>query len=182
MAAETPRVTVHMVASLDGFVADREGGVSWLETSDSYEQRIGEESVEDFLETVGCFVVGSRTYETALALGWPYGDVPTIVLSRRDLPVERESVEVYAGDLKTLVNDRLKPSYGNVWAVGGSMVTSELLRLRLVDDIRITIAPIIIGGGVPFFARIAAQQPLHLKDVTAHRNGFVELSYEIRPD
>lgn len=180
MAPAPARVTVHMVASLDGFIAAKDGSVSWLETSDSYEHGADEADPEAFMTTIDCFVVGSRTYETALALGWPYGNVPTVVLSRRNLPVERESVELYSGDLTTLVNERLKPGYRNIWVVGGSMVTSEFLRLQLVDDLRLSIAPILLGEGVPFFARIRTQQSLHLKDVTASRSGFVDLWYEIR--
>jgi dihydrofolate reductase len=179
-AATTPRVTVHMVSSLDGFIARSDGSVSWLETSDRYEQGVDGEDAAEFLETVGCFVVGSRTYETALELGWPYGDVPTIVLSHRDLPVTRESVELYSGDLTRLVNDRLKPRYGNIWVVGGSTVAGDFIRLQLADDVRLSIAPVLLGEGVPFFDRIDGEWALHLKDVTAYRNGIVDLWYEIR--
>jgi dihydrofolate reductase len=179
-AATTPRVTVHMVSSLDGFIARSDGSVSWLETSDRYEQGVDGEDAAELLETVGCFVVGSRTYETALELGWPYGDVPTIVLSHRDLPVTRESVELYSGDLTRLVNDRLKPRYGNIWVVGGSTVAGDFIRLQLADDVRLSIAPVLLGEGVPFFDRIDGEWALHLKDVTAYRNGIVDLWYEIR--
>jgi dihydrofolate reductase len=179
-AATTPRVTIHMVSSLDGFIARSDGSVSWLETSDRYEQGVDGEDAAEFLETVGCFVVGSRTYETALELGWPYGDVPTIVLSHRDLPVTRESVELYSGDLTRLVNDRLKPRYGNIWVVGGSTVAGDFIRLQLADDVRLSIAPVLLGEGVPFFDRIDGEWALHLKDVTAYRNGIVDLWYEIR--
>jgi dihydrofolate reductase len=179
-AATTPRVTIHMVSSLDGFIARSDGSVSWLETSDRYEQGVDGEDAAEFLETAGCFVVGSRTYETALELGWPYGDVPTIVLSHRDLPVTRESVELYSGDLTRLVNDRLKPRYGNIWVVGGSTVAGDFIRLQLADDVRLSIAPVLLGEGVPFFDRIDGEWALHLKDVTAYRNGIVDLWYEIR--
>ncbi|HEY7730007.1 MAG TPA: dihydrofolate reductase family protein [Gaiellaceae bacterium] len=179
-AATTPRVTVHMVSSLDGFIARSDGSVSWLETSDRYDPGVDGEDAAEFLETVGCFVVGSRTYETALELGWPYGDVPTIVLSHRDLPVTRESVELYSGDLTRLVNDRLKPRYGNIWVVGGSTVAGDFIRLQLADDVRLSIAPVLLGEGVPFFDRIDGEWALHLKDVTAYRNGIVDLWYEIR--
>jgi dihydrofolate reductase len=169
-----------MVSSLDGFIARTDGSVSWLETSDSYEQGVDGEDAAEFLETVGCFVVGSRTYETALELGWPYGDVPTVVLTHRGLPAARASVQFCSGDLTRLVNERLKPSYGNIWVVGGSTVAGDFLRLRLADDLRLSIAPVLLGEGVPFFDRIGPEQALHLKDVTAYKNGIVDLWYEIR--
>ena len=179
MTSDTPKVTIHMVSSLDGFIAKKDGSVSWLESSDSYEKGVSGEDAGEFLKTIDCFVLGSRTYETALALGWPYGDVPTIVLSHRDLPAARESVEFYSGDLHKLVNERLKRSYKNIWLVGGSLLVRDFIRLKLADDIRLSIVPIIIGEGTPFLDHIGQEQSLHLKDVTAYRDGMVELWYEI---
>jgi dihydrofolate reductase len=177
----TSKVTIHMVSSLDGFIAKKDGSVSWLETADSYEKGITltDEAVAEFLKTIDCYVMGSRTYELALKLGWPYGDVPTIVLTHRDLPVDRRTVEFYSGDLSKLVNDRLRPNYKNIWVVGGAALTKDFIRLKLADEIRQTIAPVILGDGIPFFDNIGQEQALHLKDATAYNNGFVELCYEI---
>src|SRR5499427_4282741 len=100
------RVTVHMVASLDGFIARTDGSVDRLETTDSFAggDTMSPEFVEEFLKTIDCYVMGSRTYETALAfeakgMGWSYGDKPTFVLTTRDLPRIRDTVEFYSGDL-----------------------------------------------------------------------------------
>src|SRR5262245_8522835 len=105
------RVTIHMAASLDGFIARKDGGVEWLETSDTFERgdTMAPGAVEEFLKTIDCYVMGSRTYETALAfetkgLGWAYGDTPTFVLTSRKLPKTRNTIEFYSGDLELLVN------------------------------------------------------------------------------
>jgi dihydrofolate reductase len=173
-----------MVSSLDGFIAKKDGDVSWFETSDTYDKGVTGESSEEFLQTVGCFVMGARTYEQALALsrdfGWPYGDVPTYVLTHRDVPIERQSVQRHSGDLTAFVNERLKPSHGNVWVAGGASLIRDCIRLGLVDDIRVTIVPIILGDGTPFFGHLGQEQTLHLKDVTAFRTGMVDLWYEVR--
>ena len=68
MDKETSRVTIHMAASLDGFIARRDGSVDWLETSDTFEggATMSPEFVAEFLKTIDCYVMGSRTYETAL--------------------------------------------------------------------------------------------------------------------
>jgi dihydrofolate reductase len=96
------RVTIHMAASLDGFIARGEGSVDWLEVSDEFAggDSPGPGFVEAFLQAIDCYVMGSRTYETALlfdsqGLGWPYGDKPTFVLTTRQLPRTRDSVEFY---------------------------------------------------------------------------------------
>ncbi len=99
MANSDSRVTIHMAASLDGFIARKDGRVDWLETSDDFAGGDTPDPgfVETFLKTIDCYVMGSRTYETALSfeakgLGWSYGDKPTFVLTSRDLPRTRDTV------------------------------------------------------------------------------------------
>lgn len=187
MTSPMSRVTIHMAASLDGFIARKDGSVDWLETADEFEggDTMDPAFVEEFLKTIDCYVMGSRTYETALKFeakgaGWAYGDKPTFVLTSRDLPSTRESVEFYAGDLVRLVNDRLKPSFRSIWFVGGGAVSGECLRLGLADEIRYSIMPIVIGEGVQFFAGLDADVALHLMEVKAYRNGMVALRHEVK--
>ena len=175
-----------MVSSLDGVIAKKDNSVSWFETSDHYEKGIGitEQDTGEFLKKIDCYVMGSRTYEHALELsksyGWAYGDTPTIVVTHRNLPIERQNVEIYSGDLNKLVNERLKPSYQNVWLVGGAKLAKDFIRANLADEIRLSIIPIILGDGTLFFDQLGTEQTLHLKDVTAYKSGMVELWYEIR--
>ena len=172
-----------MVSSLDGFIAKKDNSVSWFETPDHYEKGVGGQDAAEFLKTIDCYVMGARTYEHALELsksyGWAYGDTPTIVISHRRLPIERQNIEIYSGDLNKLVNERLKPNYKNVWVVGGAMLANEFIRLKLADEIRLSVIPIILGDGTPFFDHIGQEQALHLEDVTAYKNGIVELYYAI---
>lgn len=186
MSSDRFKITIHMVSSLDGFIARKDNSVSWFETSDYYEhgKEITEQETKEFLKTIDCYVMGSRTYEHALELsksyGWVYGDVPTIVLSHRNLPTERKNIEIYSGDLNKLVNDKLKPNYRNVWLVGGAMLSRDFLRLKLADEIRLSILPIILGEGTLFFDQPGQEQALHLKAVTGYKSGMVELCYEIK--
>jgi len=153
MTTNSSKVTIHMVSSLDGFIDKKDGSVSWLESSDSYKKGVAltQADVEAFIKTIDCYVMGSRTYEHALELGWPYGDLPVIVLTNRDLTTDRENVEFYSGALDKLVNDRLKPNYRNIWLVGGAMLAKDFIRLKLADDIIISIIPVILGDGTLFF-------------------------------
>ena len=175
-----------MVSSLDGFIAKKDNSVSWFETSDYYEKgvEVTEQDTQEFHKTIDCYVMGSRTYEHALELsksyGWAYGDVPTIVVTHRNLPIDRPNVEIYSGDLNKLVNERLKPSYKNVWLVGGAMLFKEFFRLKLANEIRMSIMPIILGEGTLFFDYLGQEQALHLKDVKAYKSGMVELCYDVR--
>jgi dihydrofolate reductase len=187
MANADSRVTIHMVASLDGFIARKDGSVGWLETSDEFAggDSMDPETVQAFLETIDCYVMGSRTYETALGFeakgfGWSYGDKPTFVLTRRELPRTRDSVEFYSGDLAQLVNRRLRPRFRSIWFVGGGAVSGECLRLGLADEVRYSILPVLIGEGIPFFEKLDRDIALHLAEVKAYKSGMVALRYEVR--
>jgi dihydrofolate reductase len=180
------KVTIHMVSSLDGYIAKKDNSVSWFETSDNYEKgvTVTKENAEEFLKKIDCYVMGARTYEHALELsksyGWAYGETPTILLTHRNLPVDRPNIEIYSGDLDKLVNERLKPNYKNVWVAGGAMLSKDFIRLKLADEIRLSILPVILGDGTRFLDHIGQEQALHMKEVTAYKNGMVELCYEIR--
>ena len=181
--ANRPTVTLHVVSSLDGIIARKDNSVAWLEGyADVYEKGVSEDSAhaEEFVKTIGCFVLGSRTYDHALQLGWPYGDTPTIVITTRELPSTRKSVEFFSGDLKRLVNEILAPRFGNIWIVGGAILCQSFLRLGLVDEIRLSIAPILLGEGLRLFGDSGGEKRWQLKDVVAYRNGFVELLYKIQ--
>ena len=176
-----------MAASLDGFIARRDGSVDWLETADDLRggNTMTPESVEAFLKTIDCYVMGARTYETALhfeakGLGWSYGDKPTFVLTRRTLPKTRNTVEFYSGDLGRLVDERLKPNFTSIWFVGGGEVSAECLRLGLADEVRYSIVPMVIGDGISFFQGLDQDVALHLLEATAYTSGMVALRYEVR--
>jgi len=181
------RVTIHMAASLDGFVARKEGSVDWMEISDEFAggEILDSGLVEAFLKTIDCYVMGSRTYETALVfeskgLGWAYGEKPTFVLTSRELPRIRDTVEFYSGDLAQFVNGHLRPTFRSIWFVGGGVVSGECLRLGLADEVRYSILPILIGDGIRFFEKLDSDIALHLAEVKAYESGTVELRYEVR--
>jgi dihydrofolate reductase len=187
MAHPDSRVTIHMAASLDGFVARKDGRVDWLETADEFADGATMDPgfVEAFLKTIDCYVMGSRTYETALrfegrGFGWAYGDKPTFVLTSRELPRTRDTVEFHSGDLAQFVNEQLRPRFRSIWFAGGGAVSGECLRRGLADEVRYSILPILIGDGVPFFEKLDRDVALHLAEVTGYRNGMVALRYEVR--
>ena len=187
MANAKSRVTIHMAASLDGFIARKDGSVDWMETADKFEggDTMSAEFVAEFLKTIDCYVMGSRTYETALdfeakGLGWSYGDKPTFVLTSRALPKVRDTVEFYSGKLALLVDERLKPNFRSIWFVGGGAVSAECLRLGIADEVRESIMPIVIGDGIPFFDGLDKDVALHLVEAKTYESGMVALRYEVR--
>ena len=173
-----------MVSSLDGFIAKKDGSVSWMHSNDTYDKgsELTKEYIAEFLESIDCYIMGSHTYEHAVELGWPYGDVPVFVLTKRNLKSDKKSVHFISGDLDEIVSEKLKTAFNNIWMVGGTILTKEFLRLGLADELNITIIPIILGNGTLFFDYIGKEISLHLRDVTAFKDGMVEMVYGINKE
>ncbi len=170
-----------MVSSIDGFIAKADGDVSWMHSTDTYEggKVLSEAYITEFLDAIDCYVMGSKTYEHAQELGWPYGEKPVVVLTSRELSSERSNVNFYHGKLKHLVETELT-AYSNIWMVGGSSLTRDFLQQQLADEIVISILPIILGSGKLFFDFVGREIPLHLKESSTYKDGMVELTYEIQ--
>lgn len=187
MSTGEARVTIHMAASLDGYIARADGRVDWMETTDEFEhgEVLDPEYVRTFLGSIDCYVMGSHTYLTALdfesqGLGWSYGDTPVFVLTSRELTRTRPTVQFHAGDLREFFDTRLKPTFRNIWVVGGGKLAGACLRAGLADEVRYSMLPVLIGNGIPFFDGLTNDVPLHLLETKAYRNGVVALRYEVR--
>jgi dihydrofolate reductase len=79
-----------------------------------------------------------------------------------------------------LVDEILGPRYGNIWLVGGAMLCQSFLRLGLVDEIRLSIMPVLLGDGLRLFDNSFIEQRCGLKSVVAYKTGIVELSYQLQ--
>jgi dihydrofolate reductase len=180
---ETARVTLHMVMSVDGLIARPDKSIEWFNSSSEFATGVPVPELPDLEEAADCYMMGSRTYEHASHLakehGWPYGEVPTYVLSVRPLPVDRESVRLWPGDLLQLMQELKGQQYRNVWVVGGASVVSAFLREGLAHELRLVVLPIVLGQGLPFFSSLNKEYPLQLLNCTAYRNGMIELRYTI---
>ena len=183
---ESSTVTVHMAASLDGFIARKDGSVGWLETTDRFAggEVLDAKTIAEFLQTIDCYLLGSRTYETAANFeasghGWVYGDKPTFVLTHRELRKVRPTVEFLSGDLRDIIDRRLRPHYQNIWIAGGGTLCGACLQLGLVDEVRLSLVPVVIGEGIPFFRDVARDITLHLQEVKAYQSGIVALRHAV---
>lgn len=175
----TGTITLYIASSLDGYIADEDGGVSWLEEfDDSYEEGIDGGSYASFFNDVDCLVMGSTTYEHIRSFGdWPYDRKPTYVVTGRELPTEHEYVELYDGEISAL-GGALRSSYDHIWLVGGAELAQAFLRANILDELRLSLIPVLLGDGISLFGP-SEPHDLHLKDVTAYASGIVELWYQL---
>jgi dihydrofolate reductase len=179
----------YCAASLDGYIAESDDTLEWLL---SYRGSFsgpnvepGEGRYERFYGGVGALVMGSVTYEFILALGrgWLYEGKPTWVLSSRELPTpEGEDVDVRVADANVPeLYDELVAAAGdrNLWVVGGGNVASQFADAGLLDEVIVTVVPVVLGEGKPLFDRPVPGGPMRLAEAVSLDTGMVELRYEI---
>lgn len=170
-------ITLYIAASVDGFIATEDGGVSWLE---KFQRDGGDEGgYEEFFASVDCLLMGSKTYEQVLGFGaWPYGQKPTYVVTRRDLPRTNEAVELFDGPVDELA-ERLTREYEHVWLVGGAQLAQTVLRSNRIDRLHLSLVPVLLGRGIPLFDDAGETHELTLLDTIARDSGIVELRYDV---
>ena len=190
------RTQYYCAAALDGYIADPDDGLDWLMGYQGSFEGAGAEpgpmsdggAYERFYEGVGALVSGSTTYEFVLDhLGdegrWPYAGKPYWVLSTRDLPVPAgDGVDVRIADAAVAdLYDEMTAAAGerNLWVVGGGNVASQFAEAGLLDELLVTVVPVVLGAGKPLFDEPVGGDPLRLTGTTVFQNGMVELRYEL---
>lgn len=177
-------------ASLDGFLADRDGSLDWLfEVPREVDPR---EEVGAFFGRVGAFAMGATTYQWMIDnLGvvedpdewrsW-YDTVPAWVFTHRRLPaVPGIPIRFVEGDVRTVHREMVKIAASkDVWLVGGGELVGAFDDAGLLDEIEVAIQPVILGGGAPLLPRRIAPSRLELQAV--RRSGqSATLSYRVKP-
>jgi dihydrofolate reductase len=175
-------VQYYAAQSLDGFIARPDGSIDWLQNygagADLGAGPMSDGSYDRFYEGIGAVVMGSKTYEYVHehVSSWPY-EVPSFVFSSRNLTTLSGDIEVVSGDVGP-VNERAVASAAgkNVWLVGGGALASQYVAAGLLDEVIVTVVPVVLGEGLPLFAQGVSDE-LRLADLQRHENGMVALRY-----
>jgi dihydrofolate reductase len=177
------QLTQYYVAStIDGFIADENDRLDWLLQFGFDAFR---ESYDNFLAEVGALVMGATTYEFILAQDpdhWDYGDRPTWVLTHRDLrPIPGGNITFASDQDVAGLHERLRAAAAgkNVWIVGGGDVAAQFANLGLIDELVVTIMPILLGSGKPLLPVGSVAGPLKLLRTSSFDNGALELAYRM---
>lgn len=172
---EKRKLILFIAMSLDGYIADQNQGLEFLDTV----QKQGEDyGYTAFSKTVDTIIIGRKTYEKVLSFGgkWPYGNKKCFVLSN-SLKGEREHVILFSGNPATLIEDiRQKPGK-NIYCDGGAEVINSFLQEGLIDELTISVIPILLGSGIRLFQQGRPMQKLQLKSSRSYPSGLVQLSY-----
>lgn len=183
--------TVFMAMSLDGFIASLDGDVAWLDQCGVPDAPMGDAADMGFvqlMQSVDCLLMGRGTAEKLAsfqltAAQWPYGDTPIYILSN-SLPAVPPALAANArllrGSLTQALAELSRRGHQQLYVDGGALVRS-CIEAGLVQRLVVTIAPIILGQGIPLFAGLSAPVKLNQCAATRYANHFVQLEYTIEP-
>jgi dihydrofolate reductase len=185
------RVVYYAAMSLDGFIAEADDTLEWLMKFPGVEPgpsvRTVEGGYDEFYEEVGALVMGSVTYEFVLeeASTWAYAGKPTWVLTTRDLPVFEGADDLrFSSAAVTDLYDEMVAAAGDrkLWVVGGGNVASQFADAQLLDEVWVTVVPVVLGTGKPLFDRRMPGPPMRLTESLPRPSGMIELRFDVRTD
>ena len=159
------KCSVYIATSLDGFISRTDGSIDWLNNANTFVPDGEDLGYADFMSSVDALVMGRNTFEQVLTFrAWPYGDKPVIVLSRQmkslsgNLP---DTVSLSGEEPEKLV-ERLSSKGWNHLYIDGGLTIQSFLKAGLIDEITITVIPILLGKGKPLFGPLLADIELEL--------------------
>ena len=163
------KIILYVATSLDGFIARKNGSVEWLTKFSNTEEDYG---YKEFLDSVGTVILGNTTYKE---FGAPYKNKECFVFSRKNSGKEKNIT--YVNDNAKNFIENLPDDERKIWLVGGANIAKEFLKNNLIDEFIITIIPIVLGEGIPLFAKGIEEHNLEFLNSQSYDSGVVQLHY-----
>lgn len=174
----TARVRLYVSTSIDGFIADADGGVDWLEPYQpaSY-------GYQEFMQEVGTVVIGRRTFEQIATFGerWPYAEKRSIIVASQPLRALPPNGTTVLGGIAAAVREAREQSSRDVWVLGGAVTMRSAIDAGLVDFIDIFVVPVLLGRGISLLGSLHVPRTLDLDGITTYQDGVVKLRYNMAP-
>jgi dihydrofolate reductase len=168
------KIKLFIASSLDGFIARHDGSIDWLFTDADY-------GYSDFLKSVDTVLMGRKTYDKVLTFGeYPYKDKKNYVFSQNPGVKRRHNGVEFIADIVEFGRELAKSDGKDIWLVGGSDVISIFLNASLLDEIVLSIHPIVLSKGIPLFKNVLMPVNLKLQNSIPYENGLVQLHYIIK--
>ena len=171
------KVIVYIACSLDGFIAKPQDDLSFL----SLVEKEGEDyGYSDFIQTVDTVIMGRRTYDWVMnqVSEFPHADKDAYIITRTENPVKGKT-KFYNGFLKALVQQLKSQPGKSIFCDGGGQIVNELLKDKLVDELIISIIPVLLGNGIPLFQNGRPEQLLTLASCRNFDSGLVQVHYRV---
>lgn len=166
---------VFIACSLDGFIAGPNNELDWLPSHGAG----AEDTFTPFFAGVGALLMGRHTYDVVEGFEglWPYEQTPVLVATTRPLASERPSVRAVSGSIEAIVAVARETAGGRDVYIDGGAVIRAALEAGLIDQMTVTVIPMVLGQGIPLFAGLARRQPLELVSSRPIGAGMVQLVY-----
>lgn len=163
--------------SLDGFISGKNESLDFLSLVEQEGQDYG---YFDFVNSVDTVIIGRKTYDKVISMGfeYPHTDKKVYIITRTQRP-SIGSFSYYSGSLKELILGLKNQKGKNIYCDGGAEIANELLRNGLVDDIIISIIPVLLGDGTKLFGNFIPEQKLNLISSKDYEKGLVQLHYQL---
>ena len=171
---ERPKISVYIALSIDGYIAKQDGGLDWLDRVGGFDEDYG---LQKLLASIDALIIGRKTYDVASTVPDPYPGKRVVVLSN-SLTSVKGGMELYSGDLDELVMKLHREGIKHIWVDGGTTI-SQFLSRQLVDEMTLSIIPVVLGSGIPLFHGSDKEIPCRLISSQSYRSGLVQMHYEI---
>ncbi|MFD0898080.1 dihydrofolate reductase family protein [Loigolactobacillus binensis] len=171
----TKKVILQLATTIDGYIADNNGSVDWIDQTVGFDLDWG---FEQFMAGIDTIIMGATSYHTALTISaeFPYAEKEIYVLTHQKMtPVPKR--HFISGDVVELVRHLRQQTGQAIWIFGGSAVIQPLIAADLIDEYQLFTAPVILGQGVPLFSQLKVPLLLQLKSTTVFGPG-VMVTYE----
>ncbi len=174
------KVTLFIAMSLDGYIADKDGGVDWLNGQEEDGENM--DTYSEFIKTIDTIIMGWNTYHQLTSElspeEWVYPEQVSFVITHREIP-STERIRFTSESPCDLVK-RLREEEGNgIWICGGASIVRQLMETDLIDTLHISVIPTLLGDGVRLFGPLEKEQKLRLVKTQSY-NGITDLVYEKR--
>lgn len=170
------KLVLYIAASLDGFIATEDHNLDWLFLVEGE----GDNGFSKFYDTVDTFLIGRTTYDWIMQQekgNFPYKGKECYVFSRTQKD-DNEYVKFVTEDVVSFLKKIRNKDGKNIWIVGGGELLDAFMKEKLVNELVINIAPVLLGKGIPLFRNNEIQTNLSLDNIKSY-NQFVELHYSV---
>ena len=179
------KVSVYIATSLDGFIARKDGELDWLNDANATVPEGEDCGYNAFMDSVDVLVMGRRTYEQVLSFGkWPYEKTPVVVLSRNPIkfPADLPNTVTHSSEKPGVLYNRMSEEGAKHIYVDGGVTIQRFLTEGLIDELTITVIPIILGDGTPLFSSLEKDVLLTHIATNTFDFGFVQTKYAVAKD
>lgn len=172
------KLILYIACSLDGYIAKPNDDLGFL----GIVQKEGEDyGYNDFISTVDTVIVGRKTYDWVKGQGFdfPHSDKECYIITRQVKPPLGNLI-FYNGDLKKLVQELKSKSGKNIFCDGGSEIVNQLLSEKLIDELIVSVIPVLVGNGTRLFKDGRPEQELELESVKSFETGLLQMHYRMK--